>query len=267
MFSPRLHVHLLPSLVPRDDLRGSTVVVIDVLRATTTIAYALAAGAAGVIPCLEVEEARRVAEELRAASRARDDVVLGGERHGTRIDGFDLGNSPAEYSAETVGGRTVVFTTTNGTAAMRHAQLARRILIGALVNAAALRQVLRDEPVVDLLCAGTQQRVSREDVLLAGALVDQLEAPGHFLNDSARIARDAWRSVAAMESDDKSRRTPSDEQLGRVLLESLGGQNLRELGFEADIALAARQDQLWIVPELHLPTGTIVPLAQPPRPA
>ena len=91
---PLLHVHLLPALVAAEELAASTVVVIDVLRASTTINHALAEGAREVIPCLEVEEARRVAAGLPTGQ-----AVLGGEREGLRIEGFDLGNSPCEYSA------------------------------------------------------------------------------------------------------------------------------------------------------------------------
>ena len=106
-----VNVHLLPSLIAPEALAGSTVVVIDVLRATTTIVHAMAAQAHEIIPCLEVDEARRMAGRLKC------DTVLGGERGGEPIDGFDLGNSPAEYSAHAVADKTIVFTTTNGTRA------------------------------------------------------------------------------------------------------------------------------------------------------
>src|SRR3954447_24007137 len=125
---PRVFVHLLPALVEPETLRDQTVVVVDVLRATTTIVHALAAGARAVVPCLEVEEARQRAANLPAGS-----AVLGGERQGLRIEGFDLGNSPTEYTPERVAGKTVVFTTTNGTRAMLHARGARRVVLGSLV--------------------------------------------------------------------------------------------------------------------------------------
>src|SRR5690349_1075339 len=105
-----IHVHLLPALVREDAFRGATAVVIDVLRASSTIISALAAGAAEVAPCLEIDSAVRVAEEIRGVRTA----LLGGERGGLKIAGFDLGNSPFEYTAEAVAGRAVVFTTTNG---------------------------------------------------------------------------------------------------------------------------------------------------------
>src|SRR5262245_17681938 len=103
----QLDVYLLPDLAEPAALAAKTVVVIDVLRATTTIVHALAAGAREVVPCLEVEEARQVAARLGKVA------VLRGERGGVAIAGFDVGNSPAEYTRERVGGKTVVFTTTN----------------------------------------------------------------------------------------------------------------------------------------------------------
>src|ERR1041384_8191351 len=107
--SRTINVHLLPILVEPHELAGKLVVVIDVLRATTMIIHALAAGAKAVIPFLEVAGARELAERLPGQA------VLGGERGGNRIAGFDLGNSPLEYTPAAVGGKTLVFTTTNGT--------------------------------------------------------------------------------------------------------------------------------------------------------
>jgi hypothetical protein len=128
-----IDVYLLPTLVERpQELAGKAVVVIDVLRATTTIIHALAAGAAEVTVCQEVDEALRL-----AASRPQR-AVLGGERGGLPIAGFDLGNSPTAYSRERVAGREVIFTTTNGTRAMARCSAARRILIGAFVNFSAM---------------------------------------------------------------------------------------------------------------------------------
>lgn len=234
-----LRVHLLPDLVDPAELAGRTVVVIDVLRATTTICHALAAGATAVVPCLEIDEARAKAREIGTGA------VLGGERRGVRIEGFDLGNSPTEYNPASVGGRTVVFTTTNGTKAMLRAGEARQILLGALVNLSALVDVLKNDDYVDLLCAGTFGRVTAEDALLAGAVVDRF--PAIELNDQARLARDAWRTTAA-----------SGTPLASVLRECQGGRNLIAEGFDADIDTAARIDAVPIVPRYDVAAGRIM---------
>ena len=110
-----LYVHLLPQLVLPSVLEGAVAVVIDVLRASTTIIYALAAGCTAVLPVAEVEEARTTAGRMRAGK-----VILGGERGGKPIEGFDLGNSPAEYTPEMCKGAALVLTTTNGTRRLRH---------------------------------------------------------------------------------------------------------------------------------------------------
>jgi 2-phosphosulfolactate phosphatase len=236
-----IEAHFLPNLTEADDLAGATVVVIDVLRATTTIIHALAAGAADVIPCLEVDEARQIAQRLG------NDAVLGGERGGVRIDGFHLGNSPEEYTPQKIGGKTVVFTTTNGTRAMRLCSQARRVLIGAFVNFSAVCGALADESAIHLLCAGTDGEITREDVLFAGAVVDDLSRRAGvaiLLNDQAEIAADAWRSAA--------RGLTQGTLLTDALRSSRGGRNLIEVGHEHDIEIAATIDKFHLVPKLDL---------------
>jgi 2-phosphosulfolactate phosphatase len=254
----RIDVFLLPALVEPDELTGKIAVVIDVLRATTTIVHALAAGAAQVVPCLEVDDARRVAAE------APGQIVLGGERFGLPIPGFDLGNSPADYTGVRVGGKTVAFTTTNGTRAMQHCRAARRVLIGAFVNFSAVCRELLDEHDIALVCAGTNGHVTREDTLFAGAVVHELAnavstaSGGHeppeksapvALNDQAEIAADAWRACANDLTQYKL--------LGSALRASRGGRNLIDTGQENDIDLAAQIDRFDLVPELDLATWRI----------
>ena len=185
----RLDVHPLPKLVAENALAGSTVVVIDLLRASTTICQALANGAAEVVPYLEIADAQVAA----SAAPDGEEIVLGGERGGQRIDGFDLGNSPAEYTRKAVAGKRVFLTTTNGTRALNHARLARRILVGSFVNLSAVADSIRDESRIDLLCAGTGGEETREDLLAAGALVDAIcfsDVSARNMNDSA-VARAA----------------------------------------------------------------------------
>lgn len=243
-----ISAYLLPSLVTPEQLAGRTVVVIDVLRAGTTITHALASGAARVIPCLEVADALRVARGYAGNAR----VLLGGERGGLPIDGFDLGNSPAEYTGDKVAGATVVFSTTNGTRAMLNCRMAQRVLIGAFVNFSALCQILATEPHVDLLCAGTNQEITREDVLLAGALADECRrsAGGDVrLNDQAEIAADAWLAAAPQ--------LGSQATLAARLAASCGGRNLLDIGQHHDIEIAATIDRLEKVPELDVASWCI----------
>ena len=188
---PTLKVHLLPELVAPEQLRDHAVVVIDVLRATTTIAFALAAGASEVIPCLEVDDARQLAAKYPAGT-----VLLGGERLGVRIEGFDLGNSPTEYTTDKVAKKTIIFTTTNGTRAMERCRQARRVLLGALVNRRAIAAALAQETNVDIVCAGTRGEVGLDDALTAGAIAEEvlMQWISHVpeVNDQTRIAMDAW---------------------------------------------------------------------------
>ncbi|HZL87827.1 MAG TPA: 2-phosphosulfolactate phosphatase [Pirellulaceae bacterium] len=241
-----LDVYLLPSLVEPERLSGRLVVVMDVLRATTTIVYALASGARDVFICQEVDDARRLAANLPAA-------LLAGERGGLRIDGFPLGNSPREYTPAAVGGRTVVFTTTNGTRAMARCSKARCVLLGAFVNFSAVCRELTAElspPAssgVALVCAGTEGEVTGEDTLLAGAIVEELVQDRDnkcSLNDQAQIAADVWR--ACRSEDD------GNDSLVRALRRSRGGRHLVEIGLESDIALAAGIDRFDLVPRLDL---------------
>jgi 2-phosphosulfolactate phosphatase len=228
-----VQVHLLPLLAPAGRLAGGLALVIDVLRASTTIVHALAAGCVCVRPCAEVDEARALADSLPAGK-----VLLGGERGGRPLADFDLGNSPREYTTARCKDMTLVFTTTNGTRALIRAAEADRALIGAFVNFSAVcEQIRQDRRPLHIVCAGTDGNITMEDTLLAGALVDCLsEAMEVRLNDSARLAWDCF------------------ENHGRLLRAALdlseGGTQLRQLGYDEDIAAAAVVDKFALVPEL-----------------
>jgi 2-phosphosulfolactate phosphatase len=225
-------------------------VVIDVLRATTTIIEALSAGAASVVPCLTIEDAR-----ARLTQFGPDNAVLGGERGGRPIAGFDLGNSPAEYTTARLRGRTVVLTTTNGTKTLVHCRSAKEILVAAFVNLSAVTdRLLRAVPslAINIVCAGTDGVITREDVLVAGAIVAGLNPNEALLNDQALLARDAWLEIAA----DRSA-TELAIRLTTAMQESRGGRNLIEIGMAADIELAARIDRHASVPTYDALRGLI----------
>lgn len=173
------------------DVADHLVVVIDVFRAATTAAVALEHGARAVLPCETVEAAMIQAKSMDPAA-----VRLGGERHMQRVDGFDLGNSPLEYTESMVRDRTIVFTTTNGTRALAASQRAFACSFAGFVNVQATVDALAaclstfGERDVTIICAGTDGHLSLEDVVCAGRIVRLLCNRGTVvpLTDGARAA-------------------------------------------------------------------------------
>jgi 2-phosphosulfolactate phosphatase len=164
-------------------VRGPCAVIVDVLRATTTLTVALAHGARGVIPTATPEEAL-------ALRGSRPGVLACGERSGRIVPGFDLGNSPFEHSEERVRGRTLAFASTNGSLAMLAAGGARRRVLAAFVNAAAVTESIRREREVAIVCAGKLGGFSLEDAACAGLLIARLEPHGgEPYGAAARLAR------------------------------------------------------------------------------
>lgn len=213
------------------ELDGWTVAVVDCLRATTTIAAALDAGCASVIPMAEEGEARR-----RAAERG---ALLAGERGCVPPPGFDLGNSPAAFTPQVVGGREVVLWTTNGSGALvGAARGAAAVLAFALVNVGATAAHLAQRHCrrLAIVCAGTEGEFSLEDAFAAGALIDRLfrgEGAGRALDDRGRAAWLLYRG---------GRRDPR-----AVLDAGTAAARLRQRGLGADVAFAARADALGVV--------------------
>lgn len=247
---PSLNVHYLPQFVAESDLAGRTVIVIDLLRASSTICHALAAGARCVRPFVEVDQVRRAAQGVD-----RTATLLGGERGGRRIDGFDLGNSPSEYAPSAVFGQQILFTTTNGAKAIEHARLARRVLIGAAVNRRAVAEAAGQDDEVDILCAGTGGRVTREDVLGAGCLVAALlEQRPWTLNDWAESAHREWLELVTAA---RALGRTLSEQFARELRETPGGRDLLEIGMDADLTTCAEIDALSVVPAFDPTTGEL----------
>ncbi len=235
-----IEVDLLPGPTLEWQVAGSCAVVVDVLRATTTVIAALDAGAAAVIPCVDVATARRIARESPSKP------LLGGERGGLPPAGFDLGNSPREYLADRVRGREIVMTTTNGTRAMDACRAADRLVLAAFTNLAAAAESLVPLPRVHIVCAGTDGQATEEDTWLAGALLSELRRRGADLklNDVARWCESAWHEV-------------QDEDLLVVLRQSRGGRNLIQVGLDDDLQFAAQRDRSHIVPEMDVPRWRI----------
>jgi 2-phosphosulfolactate phosphatase len=247
MPNDHLRVHKLPQAVDEKELVGSTVIVIDLLRATSTICQALASGAREVVPFLEIDDALAAAK-----TTDRADIVLGGERRGGKIPGFDVGNSPAEYTSQVVEGKRVFITTTNGTRAMHHTRLASRILLGSFLNLSAVVASIKDEPSIDILCAGTDGRETEEDILAAGSIVhslcyDDAFPPRITISAAAAMAGAAWSMLSSKAN---IAQRPIRDQLALALRYTTGGRNLIGIGLDQDIEDCAQIDRYDLVPEL-----------------
>lgn len=231
----KLDVFLTPAEVGAGDLADRTVVVIDVLRASSTVIEALSAGAHAIYPAGSVEDALRLANTL-----GRESVLLCGERKCLPIEGFDLGNSPREFSAKRVAGKTLVMSTTNGTQVMALTSGAARVHVGAFLNlTAVVDELVRGETDPVLLCAGRERHFALEDTVCAGAIAEQLmeRRPGPWaLNDGARAAIALSREFQA--SDALFRETAA----GRILVAS---------GYGGDLVLCAQTDTRAALPTLH----------------
>ena len=217
----RVHV----AFTPDEAAEAPTGVVIDVIRATSTICQALDAGYERVWCAAEVEDARALREA---------DVTLGGERLGVRIDGFDLGNSPSEYLEPRTS--TLALSTTNGTRAIvTAAERCDRVYIASLLNLAAVTDVARsDGDDVAVFCAGVKGAFALDDAYVAGRVAESL---GFERSDAAEAALRLARSYSGAEQAFRASRS------GRDLIEH--GPEL-----EADIARCARESVLAVVPRL-----------------
>ena len=186
----KIDVCFSPALYPVYHNPEAIVVVVDVFRATTTMAAAFKHGVRSIRPVATVEEA----QEYKAKG-----WLVGAERNVKRCDFADFGNSPFDYTPEKVAGKDVIFTTTNGTRAITIAKSAYRVITGAFVNLQAVADycLFHGRDVV-VLCSGWQDKVNIEDTLFGGALVEVLAKTGKYrpATDAAVIARDMWTNEA-----------------------------------------------------------------------
>ena len=225
----RLDVFLAPSELTLAALDGRVVAVIDVLRATTTIAAALHSGARTVFPFVETEDAVRTARQYE-----RGEVTLAGERHMVAIPGFDLGNSPLEFTPARVGKQTVMLTTTNGTKALLAAEAARTVLVASYANFAVTRACLEEALAAGhdlaLVCASSEGMPSLEDSACAGRFVEALCSSNPLLrvNDAAQMCQ----MLSARYGDD----------LVALFAAAEHGRALHAAGFDDDLRACASLD-------------------------
>lgn len=221
-----------------EELSHKTVIVIDVLRATSTIVTALEHGSIGVIPIETVNQAK--------SSQTSEDL-LGGERYNKKIPGFHFGNSPLEYMSEAIQGKRILLTTTNGTRALNKAQKADYVIAGSMLNARACMKVAkRLGKHIAILCSGTQDEFSLEDGLCAGLLIEELLTLNEFtyeINDLGRVLYYAYLH--------------KQHDLIEAFMQSDNGSRLCKLGLKQDVLHCAAMNTSDIVPLLK--NGILVP--------
>ena len=203
-------------------LRSSACAVIDVIRATSTIVTALAHGASGVLPVASVPDA--------FAAKAQDpDALLAGERGGQALPGFDLGNSPEDFTVERVQGKRIILTTTNGTQALAACAGARAVVVASFLNLDAVAaRLLQIGPPWMIICAGCNGEFGVDDAAVAGALAEALGQEHGLIS--------LYRSVRT--------------ELAATLLGSAAGRELLKVGLEKDVPFCARMNLFSVVPTL-----------------
>jgi 2-phosphosulfolactate phosphatase len=246
----KLTVYFTPLGVTPNAIAGRPVLVVDVLRTTTTMVAALAHGAKAILPASTAEEGLRLAANLE-----RDAVLLAGERGMDPVEGFALGNSPAEMSNGAVGGKTIVMATTNGTAAVVAADTGRPVLIGAVTNFTAAveraKAAFQEAGEITILCSGRERMFALEDAYVAGrfaqALIPSRERRKAEFNDAALAALELTRRYG--------------DKWKNAISSSAAAKSLKAAGYKADVAAATEVDTQTIVPEysgrlVTLPDGS-----------
>jgi 2-phosphosulfolactate phosphatase len=226
----KIDLAFTPSELEKKELQGKSVVVIDALRATSTMIVALENGCAAFIPVATVEEAQDLVEK-------HPGYLLAGERRALRPEGFHLGNSPRDYRPDSVQGKVVVLTTTNGTRTLVSSRRGDEIFIGSFLNLSALTQrLVRAGRNILIACSGEKDLFCLEDTVCGGALVERLEKTGGSISptDAAQAAKVLYEHCEA--------------DIYGMLCNSEWGQYLEGLGLGKDVRICARIDSSRVVP-------------------
>ena len=214
-------------------LQDTTVIVVDVLRGTSSIICALNGGAMKVVPTVDAGDAVALASRL-----GMRECVLGGERGGVRINGFELGNSPEDYLGRVVRNKTVIVSTTNGTGALHSVKSADMVLLGSMINrTAAAKKAAAEGNAILIVCSGTDGQPSADDLITAGAIIDAVRRFADIregeLSDMALICETLYH----------------DWNEGRFLLDSVFHvKRLKGLGFAKDVEFSFTPDTTDTVP-------------------
>lgn len=234
----RINILLTQSLVQDDlNLKDKNVIILDVLRATTTMTVALANGAKEVIPTENIATAVRVAKGSKNS-------LLCGERNGKLIDGFNLGNSPLEYSPEVIKDKSLIFSTTNGTPAIVKSKFAKNCILCSFVNVSAVVDYVNsiDEDFT-IICSGKLNDFCLEDAVCAGMLLTKLSVGRELeMKDSEIAVMNLCNDLAMLVN------VPSSDKVLKLLHLSEHGKYLKSIGFEKDLEVSSKIDSCPYIP-------------------
>ena len=227
-----IEIFLTSTEITEDEIKDRTVIVIDVFRTSTTIVEALSNGARAIVPVPDMEEAGKVAANLDPAV-----YLLGGEKDGSKIEGYHLGNSPFEYDRATVTGKTIILNTINGTRTITRVAAGHSVVIGGFVNAGVVVQYAKEQNRdVTIVCSGWKNRPSLEDTLCAGLFAHEL-----WDGDYPDTSPDATYMALSLYRRDKS-------TLARPLNASNHARRLKALGLGKDIDKCIGLDTCPLIP-------------------
>lgn len=224
-----IDVCLSPELMHLYNVQDSTVVVVDILRATSCMTTALAHGVAGITPVANLDECRNMKGQQ---------CYTAGERNGEKMDGFDLGNSPFEYMDDKLKGKHIAYTTTNGTQAITKAHNAREIIIGSFLNlSSVVNHLSKSEHAILVVCSGWKGRVNLEDTIFAGALVEKLKDLFDPACDAPVMAQRLYQST--------------EGDLIDAIRDSSHVKRLKRLNIHEDIAFCMSIDKYDVLPVMR----------------
>ena len=230
----KVKLYFSPQPLTEAKIRGKVSIVVDVLRASTTICTAIQNGCREIIPVATVGDAASMRANLD-----RNSVLVCGEREGLKIEGFDLGNSPAEYSEQVVRNKVLVFASTNGSRAILKCAASAVTFVCGFVNLSAIVDLVKKfDKDVAIVCAGKLGNFSLEDTFCGGAVIDRLLEVGKYeiSNDAAQVAHMLYKNQS--------------ESVESVLRRADHARYLIGLGFGADIVTAAALDSIGVIPVL-----------------
>lgn len=224
-----IDVCLSPELMHLYDVRDRTVVVVDILRATSCMVTAFAHGVESITPVEDLDTCRRM---------KRKGFIISGERDGKKVEGFDMGNSPFEYSTREIRGKKIAFTTTNGTLAIEKSKGAKKVVIGSFLNLSeVVKYLLFGENNVLIVCAGWKGKVNLEDTLFAGAVIEKLKKHIEQDCDAPLVAQYLYKAAC-------------NDMVG-FLSNSSHVKRLERLDVDKDIEFCLSQDKYQVLPKLR----------------